>query len=125
MFVVPMPPNLTNGRMHHMVKHRAKKKYWRWLDERQRYGINPAPPVTPWSRVRIASQMVLGKSMDDDNALARHKWILDWLVTRGYLVDDKKKNIVWECLPIQTVSRTRIPEITLTLIPLSQEQATV
>jgi len=113
-----MPPNLANGRMHHMVKHREKKKYWRALDERQQSGLLPPPPVQPYHRVRIASHMVLRAYMDDDNALARHKWILDWLVTRGYLADDRKQNIEWDALPIQEASRKRIPEITLTLTPL-------
>lgn len=31
--------------------------------------------------------------MDEDNLTARAKWVLDWLVTRGYLTDDKPQNL--------------------------------
>jgi hypothetical protein len=29
---VPMPPNIANRQMHHMVKHRVKVGYWALLD---------------------------------------------------------------------------------------------
>ncbi len=63
--------------------------------------------------------MYLGGAMDDDNAMARHKPLLDWLKTRGYIADDRKKNIVWEGLPEQIVKRDGNYRIELTITPLS------
>lgn len=133
-FVVPMPPNLTNngGRKttHWRQFHREKKSYLGLLDSLQGVGgilgmqgghvevRIPVPPLQPFASVSIRSVMYLGGAMDDDNAMARHKPLLDWLKTRGYLVDDRKKNIVWEGLPEQVVKRDGNYRIELTLTPL-------
>jgi hypothetical protein len=57
--------------------------------------------------------------MDDGNAMNRHKWIEDWLTTRGYIVDDRKKNLEWEGFPEQIVKRDGNYSITLTLTPIN------
>jgi hypothetical protein len=116
-FVVPMPPNLANGRMHHMVKHREKLAYWRALDCLLVSRRVPRPPKRPWPRATVSSAMVLGNAMDDGNAMNRHKWLEDWLVSRGYLADDSRKHLTWAGLPAQRVSRTEPPTITLTITP--------
>lgn len=51
--------------------------------------------------------------MDQGNLLSRMKWIEDWLVTRGYLVDDRARNLVWISVPEQAVTRKRKGEWTL------------
>ena len=53
--------------------------------------------------------------MDDGNALARHKWVEDWLVTRGYIVSDRKSCLTWLGFPEQHVTRKEPPSITVTL----------
>ena len=108
MFVFPMPPNLTNrrsGASHWAVRGREKKDYLAQCDQRQNAGLIPPPPKTPFKQALISSWMLLGGAMDDDNALARHKWPLDWLKTRGYIVDDRRTCVKWTGLPEQEVKR--------------------
>ena len=118
---VPMPENVTNrrsGRSHWRVQHREKKAYLARLDVLQATGRLPPPPPAPFARARIRSTMHLGAHMDDDNAMARHKPLLDWLKTRGYVADDRKRNLEWDAFPEQIVRRTGDYRITLTLFPL-------
>ena len=77
----------------------------------------PPPPAEPLGRVVVTSHMVLGAAMDDDNAKARHKWLLDWLVNAGYLVSDRRRFLRWTGDPEQTVTRKQAPHIRLTLTP--------
>lgn len=130
-FVVPMPPTLTNsgkGRSRHWrVLERERKDYWNHLDivkvvsahgdrtTRGRLFTAPPPPPSPLSRAEIASSMVLGGAMDDDNAMARHKWLIDWLVANGYLASDRRTCVRWAGLPEQRVSKKEPARITLTL----------
>lgn len=53
--------------------------------------------------------------MDDDNAAARHKPLLDWLRRSGYILDDKRKNCRWRNFPAQIVRRDGNYWIELTL----------
>ncbi len=63
--------------------------------------------------------MHLSNQMDVDNALRRHKWILDWLKTRGYVVDDSPKHLEWVSFPEQRVKRDGNYRVELTLTPLA------
>jgi hypothetical protein len=104
----PMPPRVTNRKSNsRWTGHSEKKSYAKQLDELQHIGLIPPPPREAWTKSSIASVMHLGAAMDDDNAMARHKPLLDWLKTRGYIVDDRKKNLVWEGLPTQVIRRAR------------------
>jgi hypothetical protein len=117
-FRFPMPSNLANrasGKSHWRHLHSEKKAYWRTCDTLQAGGILPPPPPLPWAKATIASRMVLGNLMDDSNAMNRHKWVEDWLVTRGYLVDDSRKHLTWAGIPEQRVSRKNEPELEITL----------
>ena len=118
---VPMPPTNTNsgaGRSRHWRSmEREKKSYWTSLDERQECGLIPAPPVSPLQCVTVRSSMVLRGAMDDDNAAARHKWLLDWLVSRGYIASDRRVHCRWEAFPEQRVTRSEPARITLTITP--------
>jgi len=115
--VVPMPPTLTNsgaGRSRQWWSiHREKKAYWRRLDELQLVGLIPKPQRRIIERGTVRSVMTLGGGMDDDNAMARHKWVMDWLATRGYVRNDKL--IKWEAMPVQVVKRDAEYTIALTI----------
>lgn len=116
-----MPGNETNkasGRSHWRYVYSAKKKYQRQLDELQQAGLIALPPAEPIARVKVKSVMHLGNHMDDDNAIARHKVLIDWLKTRGYIVDDRRKNLQWESLPNQIVRRNGDYRIELTITPI-------
>ena len=110
--VVPMPPNIGNGSHGHWrARHSQKVAYWEVLDSLAAFAGPlgayqvPRPPRQPLARATISSTMYLGGPMDDSNAMRRHKWVEDWLVTRGYLVDDRKKVLTWTGFPEQIVKR--------------------
>lgn len=126
---VPMPPTLTNsgkGRSRHWrVLEREKQGYWThlaYIDHICRLSsfgdvpwLIPAPPRARFASVWVESYMVLGGAMDDDNAVARHKWLLDWLVAHGYLASDRRTCVRWAAFPTQLVTRKQPASITLTI----------
>lgn len=126
--VVPMPPNLANARMHWRVKHKARQDYWNDLYVLRAGSLRrkpipgdlyiPRPPVEPYSNSTLRSVMYLGQDMDDDNAVARHKWVLDWLTRWYYIVDDKRKHLRWESFPEQVIKRDGNYRIALTITPI-------
>lgn len=116
--VLPMPENIANARMHWRVKHKAKKDYFEMCDDRQRVGLIVAPPRLKIGRADVRSVMYLGSHMDADNAMARHKWPLDWLQSRGYIVNDK--HLTWTTLPAQFVKRDGKYRIELTITETDQ-----
>jgi hypothetical protein len=124
-----MPPNIANGSHGHWrTRHRQKKAYWGALDAVAIHGTIgpytiPRHPPQPFARATIASRMYLGGAMDDSNAMRRHKWVEDWLVTRGYLADDRKKCLTWAGFPEQIVKRDGNYRLELTLSPASTEAA--
>lgn len=98
---LPLPPNMANSRMHWRVKQKEKKAYFAacdlvsltWKGE----------PDAPWKAV-ITPTLYCGGRMDMDNAFARCKWPVDWMVRSGYLVNDNPAHLEWE-MPRQVVSR--------------------
>lgn len=110
-----MPDNVANARVHWRARQRLKTRYAALLDELQSIALIPAPPISPLSKVTVRSTMYLGNAMDDDNAAARHKPLLDWLKTRGYIADDRRKCLRWESFPEQIVRRTGHYHIELTI----------
>lgn len=128
--VMPMPVNLGNARLHWRTKLESKKGYFAMCDTLASvhnkaglptslpYRVVPPPPV-PMGRVLCSAHMVLGGPMDDDNAMARLKFALDWLVRRGYLTNDNRQWLTWAGLPAQTVSRSVPSHITFTFTPQS------
>ncbi|MDB4893127.1 MAG: hypothetical protein JWL61_4982 [Gemmatimonadetes bacterium] len=123
--VLPMPDNIANGAHGHWrTKHAAKVTYWKALDAIQIHGtigpwIVPSPPRTPFAKATLSSVMHLGGAMDDSNAMRRHKWVEDWLKTRGYIVDDRKKCLTWTGFPEQIVKRDGNHRLVLTLTPIA------
>ena len=86
-FTFPMPVNLANSRLHWRSKHKLKKAYWDRCDMLQLIGKLP-PPGQPLRQANATVHFYTHNLMDESNAMARLKWIEDWLVTRGYLVVD-------------------------------------
>ena len=120
--VLPMPPNISNGsHCHWRTRHAAKLNYWHELDmillvpRRKPIYTAPEPPPAPLPKATITSVMYLGGAMDDSNAMHRHKWVEDWLVTRGYIADDSKKCLTWTGFPEQVIRRDGNYRLVLTL----------
>lgn len=61
--------------------------------------------------------MFMWNLMDPFNCGARLKFVEDWLVTRGYIEDDRMKVLQWDNVPEQVIVRTkpRCDRIELTL----------
>lgn len=130
---LPLPPRLTNsgkGRSRHWRSlEREKKTYWNKLNTLLLLNMMPAgatsgftipdPPKTPFGYAEASAVLYLWNPMDDGNALARLKWVEDWLVKRGYLVGDSRKHLRWVGLPDQVIDR-KAPRIELTLTPIEQ-----
>ena len=120
---VPMPPNLANARMHWRVRHKAKHDYWDRLDALYLLHQMPWPDAVPPERAAIKVRMYLGARMDHDNAMARLKFLLDWLVMSHYIADDSPKRLEWEGLPEQVVKRDGNYRVEVTLTPLASASA--
>jgi len=114
-FVLPLPPNLANSRWHWRVKQNKKKQYTAALDLLRVARLLPPVPSVPWQRATVTAALVLGAAQDDDNAIARCKWALDWIVRAGYLSDDRRKVLRWGGFPEQLVTRKQDYTLTLTL----------
>ena len=87
-FTLPLPPNLANGRMHWAQKNRKRVAYLEGCDRRY-----PADPATTLPKAEVSVTLYVWSEMDRDNAYARVKWALDWLVMRGYVVDDSPAHL--------------------------------
>jgi hypothetical protein len=101
--VVPLPPNAANSRRNWRVALRDKKRYWESLDLLKAARAFPAPQKP--RRATIAATLYLWGPMDDDNALARVKPLLDWLVANEYLPGDSRKHLTWAGIPEQHIDR--------------------
>lgn len=116
--VAPMPENANGSKFHNWrARDAARQKYFKRLDDMQGAGLIPEPPPRPLEKVTVRSIMRLGNGMDDDNAATRHKTLLDWLKSRGYIVDDRRSCLRWEAFPEQVVKRDGRYTITLTITP--------
>ena len=96
---LPLPINLANARLHWRTKHKKKKAYWEHLDILVTLKRLPQPPETPYQSADLVFRWYVYNKLDPDNLHARKKWILDWLVTRGYLAGDKEENVTLIDLP--------------------------
>jgi hypothetical protein len=103
---LPMPPNASNrasGRGHWRTIHREKKQYMALCDALQSGGMIPPPPEVPFRLPLLSSTMHVGAKHDLDNAVSRHKSAIDWLATRGYIVNDR--DLEWHAFPRQIIKR--------------------
>lgn len=112
--VLPLPENLANARLHWRAKLARKKAYWRKLDL-IRPALPPAPPA-PLARAEIRATLYLYNPMDDDNAMARLKWAVDWLAGL-YIAGDARKALKWVGIPEQVIDRKR-PRVELVISAL-------
>lgn len=123
---LPMPELFTNsnhGRSRHWrAMYREKLAYWQRLDLLVLARQIPRPPARPIARATLRSVMYLGGAMDEENAAARHKIAIDWLRERGYIADDRRKNLRWESFPEQVVKRDGNYRIALTITPIEEGQ---
>jgi hypothetical protein len=105
------------------ARDRARRAYQAELDAWLAAGRVPAPPAAPIHRATVRSVMVLAGAMDDDNAIARHKALIDWLVRRGYVATDRRErkrdgaSLRWATTPEQVISRSTNPQIIMTVTP--------
>jgi len=104
-FELPLPTNLGNARLHHMQKVRLKNKWYGQADERVTNGLAPHRPPKPLEHAIVRIHFCIHNPMDRDNLGARCKWVLDWLVTRGYIMDDSDKVLTDWLPPTQEVDR--------------------
>jgi hypothetical protein len=88
-FEFPLPDNLANGRTHWRVKAKRKTEYMSALDMLMFGEMLPGPPLVSLVKPVAEIEMRTVRAMDHDNAHARLKWVLDWLQTRGYIVNDR------------------------------------
>jgi hypothetical protein len=87
-FVLPLPVNIGNSRTHWAAKNKAKKDYWAICDFMLMAKRLPPRPARPFPRAQLAAAIHHTHDTDADNREARLKWAIDWLHTRGYIVDD-------------------------------------
>ena len=122
-FVIPLPPNRANARGHTRWMNRAKKDYWKALDNIQAFGTSltygdgfsiPKPPAEPHEKVETSAVLYVWNAMDHGNAMNRLKWIEDWIVRAGYVVDDSPEHWEWTAIPRQQIDRSH-PRVELTM----------
>lgn len=87
-FDFPLPPNRANRYAHWAARHAQRKSLWRSLDAMAMVKRLPPPPRYPWAKAHAVLEVKTWRPSDPDNATARAKDCIDWLVSRGYLVDD-------------------------------------
>lgn len=109
--VLPLPPNIANGRMHWRAKYVARGKYMDACDASQaaegfRHRWNPGHTTPNHEHATLKFGLYVGAQMDHDNALSRVKWPVDWLVAAGYLVDDSPKHCTMS-IPHQVITRKK------------------
>lgn len=114
---LPLPPNLNRGGWGHWrTVHEAHKQWIACADLWSCRKDFPRPPATPIARATVTGVLVMPAGMDDDNAMRRaSKWPLDWLKSRGYILDDKRKHMRWAALPEQRITRKGQHYVELTL----------
>jgi hypothetical protein len=88
-FELPLPDNVANGRMHWRAKFNRKMEYYESLDLLISMRLVPRRPKRSITKPVAEIEMRTVRAMDHDNAHARLKWVLDWLQTRGYIVNDR------------------------------------
>lgn len=100
LLTLPLPPNMANGRMHWRAKNRKRQEYLAMCD-----AWESGSPLR-LTKARMTPRLYVWSKMDVDNAMARLKWPVDWLVRRGYLPDDNPDHLEWS-IPKQIIDRKR------------------
>jgi hypothetical protein len=108
---LPLPPNMANSRMHWAVKNKKRVKYFAdcamaALLSAKGGEHDPKRWEAP-AHVIVRATIYCGGKMDHDNAIARLKWPIDWMVRGAYLVGDKPEQLIWIWPITQVVVRDR------------------
>jgi hypothetical protein len=100
---LPLPPNLANSRFHWRVKNNKRKAYFETCDilAAVRGFVKEFAAPMP-ERVKIKATIYCGGRMDHDNAIARLKWPVDWMVNNDVLENDSPAHLEW-VWPIEQV----------------------
>jgi hypothetical protein len=102
--------------MHWRTKHRRRTDYFEACDLiTLGGGLVNLPP----RKAKITATIFCGGQMDHDNALARLKWPVDWMVNRGYLIGDKPSQLEWDWPIEQVVKRDGNYRVTFTITEIS------
>ena len=119
LIVLPLPRNLTNSSTReHWALTEAHDQYFDHCDIVLGQGLIPKPPKEAPAKIKLEATLYVTQEMDEDNASGRMKWPTDWLVKRGYVANDTKKNIVREKYPDQVVVKADLQRIELKITPL-------
>jgi hypothetical protein len=103
---LPLPPNVANQRVHWRAKLKQKNSYWNVCSTLRHARKVPRPPADwPPLKARIAVRLFVWNTMDPDNAMARLKWVLDWLQAWDYIADDSPSALEWAGMPEQQIDR--------------------
>ena len=116
--VLPLPPNRANQRVHWRVQRKGEHE-WRARAFVELYRhAGPARynrnKKQCWS---VTATLYVWSTMDDDNAVARLKLVLDLLVGHGLLYNDKRPWCRLSGIPEQVIDR-KSQRVELTLTPL-------
>jgi hypothetical protein len=103
--VLPLPANRANARGSRWKEHRGKKAYWALLNALALDRRFPLPDGPPPEKVSVTVHLYVWSILDEGNAVARLKFVEDWLVASGYAVDDSPKHWEYTGLPEQSVDR--------------------
>ena len=119
---LPLPPNVANQRKHWRAKLKQKNSYWNVCSTLRHARKVPKPPDGwPHERSRITVTLYVHNLMDHDNAMARLKWLLDWLVAWDYLADDNPRALEWSGMPSQEIDR-RNPRVEIQIEEVKDAQ---
>lgn len=105
--MLPLPPNMANGRMHWRVKNNKRKAYFEACDILMAPYTVYFPDDPPMTRTRLKATIYCGGRMDQDNAIARLKWPVDWLVRNDLLAEDSPAFLEWVWPIEQVVKRNQ------------------
>lgn len=93
-----MPVNLGNARLHWRAK---SKLHADWKTRAIVFERGLRGRHRPMARCEVTAILYARGPMDDDNAVARLKWPLDFLKERGIIVDDKRPYLTLTGIPEQ------------------------
>jgi len=72
-------------------------------------------------QVKIKATIYCGGRMDDDNAIARLKWPVDWMVRNGWLEGDRSSQLSWDWPIAQVVKRGQDYRVEFELTEVGRE----
>jgi hypothetical protein len=98
---LPMPSERANARKHYMAAAKEKRDYFDACNLFLMETHQTVPHQLVFVRYNV--HLETGRAMDFDNLVARTKWPIDFLVERGFLVNDDPKHFWPYQLPTQEI----------------------